>query len=82
MRGVESRVTTEAREPNGGLVVIPDAFTVVIAALAARYHVPVIYWSRSFAEAGGLVSTAFTSSKSTDVPAASSRLKTERAQGP
>jgi putative ABC transport system substrate-binding protein len=60
MPGVESLVTAEAREPSSGLVVIPDAFTVShraeITALAARYHVPAIYWSRSFAEAGGLLS--------------------------
>jgi putative ABC transport system substrate-binding protein len=40
--------------------VIPDAFTVrhraEITALAARYHVPAVYWSRSFAEVGGLIS--------------------------
>jgi putative ABC transport system substrate-binding protein len=60
MVGVESLVTAEAREPRSGLVVIPDAFTVShraeITALAARYHVPAIYWSRSFAEVGGLIS--------------------------
>jgi putative ABC transport system substrate-binding protein len=60
MPGVESLVTAEAREPSSGLVVIPDAFTVghraEITALAARYHVPAIYWSRSFAEVGGLIS--------------------------
>jgi hypothetical protein len=53
-------LTTEAREPSSGLVVIPDAFTVrhraEITALAARYHVPAVYWSRSFAEVGGLIS--------------------------
>jgi putative ABC transport system substrate-binding protein len=60
MPSVESLVTTEAREPSSGLVVIPDAFTVrhraEITALAARYHVPAVYWSRSFAEVGGLIS--------------------------
>jgi putative tryptophan/tyrosine transport system substrate-binding protein len=60
MPGVESLVATEARERSSGLVVIPDAFTVAhraeITALAARYHVPVVYWSRSFAEVGGLIS--------------------------
>ena len=39
---------------------IPDAFTVrhraEITALAARYHVPAVYGSRSFAEVGGLIS--------------------------
>jgi putative ABC transport system substrate-binding protein len=60
MLGVESLVTTEAREPSSGLVVIPDAFTVAhraeITALAAHHHVPAVYWSRSFAEVGGLIS--------------------------
>ncbi len=58
MREVESLVS--ASEPNSGLVVIPDAFTVThraeIVALADRYHLPTISWSRSFAELGGLIS--------------------------
>ena len=60
MPGLESLVTTEAREPNSGLVVIPDAFTYLhraeITALAARYHVPAVYCFRTFAEVGGLIS--------------------------
>jgi putative tryptophan/tyrosine transport system substrate-binding protein len=44
----------------GGLIVIPDEFTashrVEITLLAARYRVPAIDWSRSFAELGGLLS--------------------------
>jgi putative ABC transport system substrate-binding protein len=47
-------------EPNSGLVVIPDAFTIghraEITLLANRYRVPAVYWSRSFAELGGLIS--------------------------
>ena len=39
---------------------IPDAFTVghraEITSLAARFRVPAVYWSRSFAELGGLIS--------------------------
>jgi putative ABC transport system substrate-binding protein len=58
--GLESLIATEARAPNSGLVVIPDAFTIQhraeIIALAARYHVPAVYWSRSFTEIGGLIS--------------------------
>jgi len=58
MREVESLVSTS--DPNSGLVVIPDAFTVShraeIALLADRYRVPAISWSRSFAELGGLIS--------------------------
>jgi putative ABC transport system substrate-binding protein len=60
MPSVESLVTTEAHEQSSGLVVIPDAFTVrhraEITALAARYNVPAVYWSRSFTEVGGLIS--------------------------
>ena len=57
MREVEALVSASA--DNGGLVVIPDAFTVAhraeIAALADRHHVPAVFWSRSFAELGGLI---------------------------
>ena len=60
MPELQSHVTTQAREPNSGLVVIPDAFAqhhlAEIAALTARYSVPAIYWSRSFTEIGGLIS--------------------------
>ncbi len=60
MANVEQVVRTEAREPGSGLVVIPDAFTVhhraEITALTARYRDPAVYWSRSFAELGGLIS--------------------------
>jgi putative ABC transport system substrate-binding protein len=60
MPALELLLTTEAREPSSGLVVIPDAFTILhyaeITALAARYHVPAVYWSRSFTESGGLIS--------------------------
>jgi len=60
MPEVESLIITQATEPNSGLVVIPDTFTVshrtAITSLAAHYRVPAIYWSRSFAELGGLIS--------------------------
>jgi putative tryptophan/tyrosine transport system substrate-binding protein len=56
---LESIFTTQAREPNSGFVVIPDVFTqshrAEITSLAARWRVPAIYWSRSFAEIGGLI---------------------------
>jgi putative ABC transport system substrate-binding protein len=58
--GLESLVAAEAREANSGLVVIPDAFTIQhraeIIAATARHHIPAVYWSRSFTEAGGLIS--------------------------
>ena len=60
MSELETLFTTQAREPNGGFVVIPDVFTVghraEIISLAARFRVPAIYWSRSFTEIGGLIS--------------------------
>jgi putative ABC transport system substrate-binding protein len=60
MPEVELVIAAQAREPNSGLVVIPDSFTVghraEITALAARYRAPAIYWSRSFAQVGGLIS--------------------------
>jgi len=70
MAALESVVATEAHEPSSGLVVIPDAFTVrhraEITALTAHHHVPAIYWSRSFAEAGGLLSYGPISPRSTN----------------
>jgi putative ABC transport system substrate-binding protein len=60
MPEVEFLAATQARDPNSGLVVIPDAFTVghraEITSLAARYRIPAVYWSRSFAELCGLIS--------------------------
>jgi len=60
MSELESLFMTEAREPNSGFVVIPDAFTIThraeIISLAARWRIPAIYWSRSFTEIGGLIS--------------------------
>jgi putative ABC transport system substrate-binding protein len=57
MREVEAQMS--AGGTNSGLVVIPDAFTAAhragIAALADRYRVPAVFWSRSFAELGGLL---------------------------
>jgi putative ABC transport system substrate-binding protein len=58
MQEVEALIS--ASDTNSGLVVIPDAFTVghraEITSLADRYRVPAIYWSRSNAELGGLIS--------------------------
>jgi ABC-type uncharacterized transport system substrate-binding protein len=60
MSEVESVVAAQAREPNGGLVVMPDTFTIGhrggITSLATRYLIPAVYWSRAFAEVGGLIS--------------------------
>jgi putative ABC transport system substrate-binding protein len=57
---LESVITAQAREPNGGLIVMPDSFLLThraeIPALAARYHVPAVYPFRFFTELGGLLS--------------------------
>jgi ABC-type uncharacterized transport system substrate-binding protein len=57
---LESVVAAQAREPNGGLIVMPDAFSVAhraeVIALTARYHLPAVYAFRFFAELGGLLS--------------------------
>jgi putative ABC transport system substrate-binding protein len=57
---LESLVVAQAREPNGGLIVMPDTFTTghrsEITSLAARYRLPAVYPYRVFAEFGGLLS--------------------------
>ena len=57
---LESVIAAQAREPNSGLMVMPDSFTtshrVEIISLAARYRLPAIYPYRYFAEVGGLLS--------------------------
>jgi putative ABC transport system substrate-binding protein len=57
---VESVVAAQARQPNGGLAVMPDAFTVThraeVISLAARHRLPAVYPFRFFTEAGGLLS--------------------------
>jgi putative tryptophan/tyrosine transport system substrate-binding protein len=57
---IEGIIATQARDPGGGLIVMPNAFNVVnrelIIALAARYGVPAIYFNRFFTDSGGLIS--------------------------
>jgi len=57
---LESVVAAQARAPNTGLIVMPDAFTIdhseEITLLAARYRLPAVYPWRFFAELGGLLS--------------------------
>lgn len=56
---IESVLGTFAREPNGGLIVLAEAFTQLhrerIISLAARYRLPAIYDDPSFAASGGLI---------------------------
>jgi putative tryptophan/tyrosine transport system substrate-binding protein len=57
---LETVFAAQAREPNGGLIVMPDGFMNVhrekVVSLAARYSLPAVYAWRYFAELGGLLS--------------------------
>ena len=57
---LDAVIAAQAREPNGGLVVMPDGFLNVhraeVILLAARNGLPVVYPWRFFAEQGGLLS--------------------------
>jgi putative ABC transport system substrate-binding protein len=57
---IEAMMTDLAREERGGVLVLPDPFTVAhrdaIIALAARYRLPAVYAYSSFAASGGLMS--------------------------
>ncbi len=57
---IETVIAGFAREPDGGLIVLPSAFMVVhrdlIIAPAERYRLPAIYPFRYYVEGGGLVS--------------------------
>jgi ABC-type uncharacterized transport system substrate-binding protein len=57
---VESGIVSFAKERNGGLVVLPDAYTTLnrrlIVALTAQHQLPAIYPFRYFAAVGGLMS--------------------------
>ena len=60
MSELESVIAAQAREPNTGLFVMPDAFIITyraeVTSLAARYRLPAVYAFRFFTEAGGLLS--------------------------
>jgi putative tryptophan/tyrosine transport system substrate-binding protein len=57
---IERVIEAQARDPGGGLIVLPDSSNTInrelITTLAARHRVPAIYYHRFFAESGGLVS--------------------------
>jgi ABC-type uncharacterized transport system substrate-binding protein len=57
---LESVIANHAREPNGGLIVMPDTFTdahrAEIISLAARYRLPAVCPFRFYAELGCLLS--------------------------
>jgi putative tryptophan/tyrosine transport system substrate-binding protein len=57
---LEAIFAAEARNPNSGVIIMPDGFMNVhraeVVALAARYRVPTVYPWRYFTELGGLMS--------------------------
>ncbi len=57
---IDGVVAALASNPGAGLIVMPDLFNTInrdlIIAVAARYRVPAIYFFRSFADSGGLIS--------------------------
>jgi putative tryptophan/tyrosine transport system substrate-binding protein len=59
---IEGAMGAFAREPAGGLIAIPDTFTVdhrdMIIALAARHRLPALYPTPSFTPSGGLMAYA------------------------
>jgi putative tryptophan/tyrosine transport system substrate-binding protein len=65
---IEGVISALGQGADGGLIVIPDAFTDVyrekVITLATRYRVPTIYGYRNFTAAGGLMSYGV---KSTDI---------------
>jgi len=56
---IELAISSHVREPGGGLIVLPDAFTAShlkqIIELAARYRLPAIYSILDYADEGGLM---------------------------
>jgi putative ABC transport system substrate-binding protein len=57
---IEGVIAAQARNPGGGLIVMPAAFNVtnrdVIIAMAAHYGMPAIYFNNFFPKSGGLIS--------------------------
>jgi putative tryptophan/tyrosine transport system substrate-binding protein len=57
---IEGVIAALAGNPGAGLIVMPDLFNIsnrdLIIAVSARYRIPAIYFVRSFADSGGLVS--------------------------
>jgi putative ABC transport system substrate-binding protein len=57
---LEFVIAAQAREPNSGLFVLPDAFTFTyraqVTSLAIRYGLPSVYGYRFFTKVGGLLS--------------------------
>jgi putative ABC transport system substrate-binding protein len=60
MAELEAAVAAQAREPDGGIVSMPDSFlrnrSTELIALAARHRLPAVYPSRYYSDVGGLMS--------------------------
>jgi putative ABC transport system substrate-binding protein len=60
MAELESIMAAQAREPNGGVVAMPDTFLLAhraeVTELAARYRLPAVYAFRVFTDLRGLMS--------------------------
>jgi putative ABC transport system substrate-binding protein len=60
---IERKISKFANSPNGGLILTASAWAVVhrslIIALAARYKLPAVYYRRTFATSGGLISYGY-----------------------
>jgi putative tryptophan/tyrosine transport system substrate-binding protein len=56
---IETAIAGFSRQPNGGLILPGDSFTVLrrdlLVELAARYRLPAMYTIREFVTAGGLI---------------------------
>jgi putative tryptophan/tyrosine transport system substrate-binding protein len=57
---IDTAIIALGREPGGGLLIVPNAFTTVhrapIISAAAQNNVPAVYWLSGFARDGGLLS--------------------------
>jgi putative ABC transport system substrate-binding protein len=57
---LETIIAAQAREPNSGLIAMPDSFMdtyrAEVTSLATRYRLPAVYPFRLFTQAGGLLS--------------------------
>jgi putative ABC transport system substrate-binding protein len=71
---IDRAATAIAREAGAGMLVLPDTFTMVnrarIVHMAARLHLPAVYWHRNFFVEGGLMSYGVVSNDSHRWPAA------------
>ena len=60
---IERKISKFANSPNGGLILTSSAWAVVhrslIISLAARYKLPAVYYRRTFATSGGLISYGY-----------------------